>query len=384
MSKAATIRKKERWVMAIFFVLAGIIVATWSSRIPEVQHRLQMNDAAWGAVLFAQPVGLIIGLLVSSWLVVRFGSRTVMVVCCIISSGLLCLLGIAYSGGQLMVVLFLFGFFRTIFNLAINTNAIDVQQLYERPIVATFHGLWSLACFVAAAIGTVMIILNIVPALHFVLVAALCIMATFLSRSSHRRQEHLVPQKRPFFVKPDKYLLLLGGITFCVMICENTMFDWSVHYFKNVVHADKKWVTLGYSAFIIAMTLGRLVGDKLIGKYGAIRMLMINGIVMAAGSAVAAWFPFLVPAAIGFLLVGLGDSVIVPIVYTLSAKSTKMETGYAIASVTLIGYAGFLAGPLLTGFISESVGLQWAFAIMCLFSVVITFLALILKKYFSV
>ena len=373
--------KKQRRITAVYFFLSGILTASWSSRIPDVQQRLGLNDGAWGSVLFFLPVGLVLGLLLSSWLVARFGTSRVKVIAFFVSCFLLCMLGLASGAMQLMATLFLFGAVRTILNIAMNTQSVAVQKLYTRPIVSTFHGLWSLACFASAAFGTLMIVNNVAPLWHFLIVAAACCAVAVLTWKTIDFKSHIKPEQRPFLVMPDRYLFVLGLIAFCGMLCESTMFDWSVNYFEKIVQTDKALVTIGYTSFIIAMAAGRLLGDRLVARFGPVNLLIANGLIMATGFALAALFPFLLPAAFGFLLIGLGDSVIVPILYTLSARTTKMQPGYAIASVTLIGYVGFITGPLLVGFISEAWGMQWSLAVVGSISLAIPFLTLYVKRF---
>ena len=367
-------RKKLRWRVAGFFFLSGIITATWNSRIPDVQDHLQLGNAAWGVVLAALPVGLMIGLPVASWLVARFGTSAVTTTTTIIACLSLALLGVASERLSIMIVLFFIGFNRTIMNIAINTSAVEVQQLYHEPVISVFHGLWSLACFAAAGIGTLMIILKIIPAFHFVFIAIICLAAVILNRDRSKNIEHTQPGKKPFLVKPDQYLLLLGLIAFFSMSAENTMFDWSINYLDKVLHVERKWMTAGYTCFIVMMSLGRLAGDRMIHRYGYINMLQFNGILMATGFAIASLLPDLLAACFGFLLVGFGDGTIVPIIYSLAGKSSKLPA-YAIASVTTIGYVGFVVNPLVVGFISDNMGMQWAFGLMGLYSICVTILA---------
>ena len=159
------------------------------------------------------------------------------------------------------------------------------------------------------------------------------------------------------------------------------MFDWSVNYFNQVVKTNEKLSTSGYTSFIIAMALGRLAGDKIIGLYGAANVLIINGLIMALGFLLAILFPYFLPACLGFLLIGLGDSIVVPTVYVFAARTKKMSAAYAIASVTMVGYAGFLLGPLIVGSISEVLGMQWAFGLMGLLSIGITIITFLVKRF---
>lgn len=366
---------KSRLMTVIFFLLSGIIAATWASRIPEMQGKLGMNNANWGTVLFAVPLGLVCGLVFASWLISHFGVKKIMVTSSVLSVMLLILAGFSSQRIQLMAALFLLGFSRTVMNISANTLSLEVQKLYSKPIISTFHGLWSLACFVAASVGSFMIVMNIAPGYHFLIVGMICILFSLSYINSSIGMKVHTAGKKPFFVRPDKFLGLLGMIAFCGMICENVIFDWSVNYFENTVEAKKGLVTTGYQSFIISMTLGRLSGDRLTGRYGPIKMLKFNGGLIILGFVITALFPSFLTASLGFVIIGLGTSLIVPIVYSLTSKSKNISPAYAISAVTLVGYSGFLTGPLLVGFLSSFAGMRLTFAFVAIFGLIIIFLS---------
>jgi MFS family permease len=376
-------RKRERWITAWFFILAGFLSASWSSRIPDIQKQLNLNNAALGTVLFALPAGFIAGITVAGWLAVKYGTRTVVIFGNVLGSLLLITLGYAQTPLQLMMALFLAGFVRTVFNISINTKSIEVQKLYDRPIVSMFHGLWSLACFGAAGIGAFMIVKHISPGTHFTIIGFCSLGLTVILSFFFKKNEKAPIDKRPLFVKPDRFLFLLGLIAFCVMLCESTVFDWSVNYFEKVVRVQKEYVTAGYTAFIITMATGRLAGDYFIKRFGALAMMRFNGSLIVAGFMLAVAFPYLITATLGLLLIGLGDSIMVPLAFNLSSRSTKMRPSYAIAAVTMIGYIGFLLGPVLVGFISESLGMRWAFATVGAVCLSILYISNELKPYIT-
>jgi MFS family permease len=165
-----------------------------------------------------------------------------------------------------------------------------------------------------------------------------------------------------------------------VMLCEGAMFDWSVIYFEKVIHAKRALITTGYLSFIIAMAFGRLVGDRLIAEFGMFRMLVVNGVLLILGFAIAASFPLILPAACGFLFIGLGDSVLVPVIYMLASKSNKMSAAYSLSIVTFIGYLGFLIGPLFIGNVSQYYGLPVTFYCLSGVAVMLIILSLRVKK----
>ena len=374
-------KEKLRWITTVFFFLSGIITASWASRIPDVQNRLGLNDAQWGLILFSLPLGLVIGLPVSSWLVAKYSARRTMVVSSILFAFIFFLLALPSNKWLLAVILFFFGLLRNATNFSINTYSIEVQKVYDRPIISTFHGVWSLACLLAAGVGTLMIGVGIIPLWHFLVVAVIVIAGCLIYKNGGNDININPGERRPLLIMPTRYLFLLGLIILCGMICEVTMFDWGVNYFRSVIQVNKEWSTAGYTAYITAMVSGRLVGDKLMAHYGTIKMLFINGFLMAAGFFIAIAFPYFFTACIGFLLVGLGNSILVPMIYSLAGQSKDMAPGYAIASVTMVGYIGFLTGPLIVGNISESWGMKWAFALMGVLSLSITGITLFVIKH---
>ncbi len=372
-------RKHQRFIIFAFFFFSGIYAASWSSRIPDMQKNLNLSNAHLGNILFAMPAGLVFGLSFASWLIEGFGFRKIMLFSCIGTGIMLFFIGSSKAAWQLATALFLFGIGRTVFNLAANTGALQVQRLYERPINSTFHGVWSIACLIAMGVGKIMITHEILPVIHFLSIALIMIVLSILVIGKNQPVS-VSKDKRPFFVKPDKYLLLLGLIAFCAMMCEGAMFDWSVLYFSKVVKADISMITYGFMSFIIFMATGRLIGDRFISKFGVFNVLMFNGACLSAGLFIVSQFPTLFAALIGFAMIGTGSSILVPMVYLLSGKSKTLAPSYALSSVTIIGYTGFLSGPLLIGNISDLFGMQAAFLMLSGLSMLIVLLASQVKK----
>jgi MFS family permease len=159
------------------------------------------------------------------------------------------------------------------------------------------------------------------------------------------------------------------------MVCEGAMFDWSGVYFQKVVQAPKGLIPLGYTAFMSTMAGGRFLGDKLVTRLGTLRMLQISGLIIASGLAIAIAFPAIVTATLGFMLVGIGVSSVVPLVYSAAGKSTVFSPGVALAAVSTIGYLGFLAGPPMIGFIAEAASLRWSLALIAVLGFMTTLIS---------
>ena len=242
-----------RIAVSAFFFISGLTFATWASRIPNIKTQLQLSDARLGAVLFALPAGLMISLFFAGWLVSRFGSRKVMIAAALFYPAILILLGLCGNVWQLAFVLFLFGLVSNLVNIAMNTQAVDVESMYGRSVMASFHGLWSIAGFSGAAIGTLLVSAGVTPWIHFSIIFITAVSLVLLFYKFTLPNDTDTAERQPFFVKPDRYILNLGLIAFCSMLCEGAMADWSGVYFQNIVKAPAAFITFGYVAFTAAM-----------------------------------------------------------------------------------------------------------------------------------
>jgi MFS family permease len=372
-------KRRIRIAVSLAYFSMGLCFASWASRIPDIKTALQLGDAAFGSILFALPVGQFLMMPFSGKLVTRFGSRKVILFAVPAYTFCLTNLGLATQGWQLGLGLFLFGIFGNMCNISINTQGVAAEKLYERPIMSAFHGGWSIAGFTGALIGLLMINLKISPYIHFwiiIVIAAVILIKNYkwlINNKTGATMAGEVP-KRKFFSKPDSTLLQLGVIGFCSMASEGAMFDWSGVYFKDVVHAPASLVILGYTSFMIMMATGRFIADHLVLQYGRKRLLQVSGTMISTGLFTSVFFPFLIPSTIGFMMLGLGVSSIVPSVYSAAGKHGKVAPGIALATVSSVSFLGFLMGPPLIGYISEVAGLRYSFAVIGIFGFCITLL----------
>ena len=367
--------RAARIAVSAFFFSAGFCFASWASRIPDIQQKLNLNEAGLGIVLLSLPVGLMVSLPVSGFVVARYGSRHTAIFAVLLYAVLLPFLGLAMLVWQLVIILFLFGFAGNLLNISMNTQGVSVEALYGRSIMASFHGVWSVAGFSGAAVGTLMLSLFISPFLHFCIITALvCCLAIVAFKYLLVKDIHS-DSKAPVFAKPDSFLLKLGLIAFCCMVCEGTMFDWSGIYFVKEVQVPKSLTTLGYVAFMTTMAGGRFAGDWMSVKIGRKNMIKMSGLLIAGGLMLAVVLPYIVPATIGFLVTGIGVSSVVPLLYSEAGRSGKIAPGVALAAVSTIGYLGFLFGPPAIGLIAQAFSLRWSFALIAFLGLGVTWLA---------
>jgi MFS family permease len=371
---------KTRVAVSIFFFLSGFTFSTWASRIPDLQRLLQLNDAELGSLLILLPLGLMVTMPLAGYLLSRYSSRYIMLIGSIFYSLLLCLLGLANTVWQVGIILFLFGSSRNLFNISVNTQAVGVQDFYTKSIMATFHGIWSIAGFAGAAAAYFIIANDVSVALHFFSVSAVAFIVIAVTFKNTLVSDAHPHQKNPAFIFPDKPLIKLGIIAFCSMVCEGTISEWGSIYFGKEVHAPKNIVTIGYVVYLSAMTIGRFTGDWLVNKIGTKRLLQISGILILTGISIVILFPFIISATAGYLLIGFGVSCIMPLVFSTAGKISAMGHGPAITSVSTIGYLGFLSGPPLIGFISHAINMRVSFLLIIVAACTIIFFSSRIKS----
>lgn len=380
-----TAKRRIRMAVSIFYFFQGLCFASWASRIPQIKSTIGLSDGALGSVLFALPAGQLCTMPISGYLVGKYGSKNIIRFGLPLYAISMTNLALAHTSLQLAIALFVFGVCGNISNISVNTQGVDAERMYHRPIMASFHGAWSVAGFVGAIIGLVMTSLQVSPHYHFMFIALLVILAV-LTNYKYLVQDkniHAVKaekkEKSPLFHVPNPVILQLGIIGFFAMSCEGAMFDWSGIYFQNIVHAPEKFTTVGYACFMIMMATGRFLGDRLVVRYGRKRLMQVCGILIMTGLLTAVVFPYFIPASIGFLLVGCGVSTNIPNVFSLAGEQKSMSPSAALASVSSISYLGFLMGPPLIGYTSQLINLRLSYCIIAVFGCCITILVSRLK-----
>jgi len=370
-----------RIAVGAMFFMAGLCFASWASRIATVQTKLGLNDAALGAVLFSLPIGLMLSLPFSGWIITKAGSKRVLLVA-IVAYGIgLMGLGLAQNTLQLVICLVCFGFAGNTVNISVNTQAVATEGMYEKPIMASFHGLWSLAGFTGAGIGTFMIGRKVDPFHHFVTIFCIVAVVVFIvSRYLFDDKSTSINEAPKSLSLPDRLrliipLLPLGTIAFCSMICEGAMFDWSVIYFKKVVEAPIAVQGAGFTAFMFTMASGRFIADRFAHRFGLKRTLQVSGSLTATGLLIAVIVPYFYTAMAGLMLVGAGVSSVVPMIYSAAGKTKTMSPGVALAAVSTVGFAGFFVGPPVIGFIAGLATLRASFLFVAIMGISVVLLS---------
>jgi MFS family permease len=350
---------KQRIALSIYFFLSGIGFSTWASRIPTIKTFFNLNDAELGTILLVMPITSIIGLPISGWLVSKFDSRVPLVVSFVFFSFSIALIGYATTTLVLVLAISLFSFFMRILNIAMNTQSITLQKKFDKPIVGSFHGLWSTGGLMGVIVCTLMVKFDISMTVHLLLISVLTLIASVACYKYSLANDKSPSGNKLIIGKPDTFILYLGFILFFAALCEGGMFDWSGIYFKEVVGEDI--FTYGYLTFMASMALSRFFSDKIIQDIGVRNTYVLSAVTIASGVSMAVFFPFFWPALFGFCLVGFGTAPIFPMTFMLGGTSKKYSPGMAISIISTYSTVGFLLGPPLVGYLSHAFGLQNAF-----------------------
>lgn len=364
-----------RLAVGAFFFLSGTTFSSWAARIPTIKSTFNLNEAQLGTVLFMLPLGSLVVLPVAGWAIHKYGSRPILLISAILYG--IFLMSIAFSSGVyiLSAVLFLFGFAGNGFNIAANTQALQVEnRVYGRTLMSSFHALWSAGAMTGAIVTGWMMKSSVSIINHYLLVTAIMFLI-FVSASFFlvKGEEKNVGSGR--MVWPSKFLWLLGVICFCCALCEGAMADWSALYYKQVIGEGSSVNTTGYTAYAFTMAFGRLIGDRLVDRFGSRKILLIDALFIIAGISIGIGILHPMAVIIGFAMIGIGVSTIIPIVYTLSGKNTATPPSVSLATVSSIGFSGFLIGPPLIGYIAHGIGLRMALMLLIFMGIIIIILS---------
>ena len=382
-----TVVSKSRIRFAIFclYFCTGICFSSWASRIPDIKNTLGLDDAAWGTVLLMIPIGSVCGMTISGLVVSKVGSKVILPIALMGYVISLLFIGLSSTGYALIISLIVFGLFGNFCNICVNTQAISLEAVYNKPIMASFHGGWSLAGLIGASIGLLMASIHIHPIYHFCIIGAIVMITLLMSK--RYLQPDIKKEKDPADVaagkrrKPETFLFLLGTVAFCGMAAEGSMSDWSGLYLIDIVGIQKHLAPIGLAAYMITMASGRFVIDKATRKWGRQRVIQAGGTLIATGLFTAVAFPYFITVIIAFMITGFGTAGIVPTIYSTAGQKTRIPPSIALTIVSSISFLGFLMGPPLIGYIASVTNLRYSYSLIGILGIGIIALGSVIKVF---
>ena len=358
---------KARSAVLLAFFTNGALMATWVSRIPAVQSKFGLSEGALGLVILGLSAGMLTALFLAGGLIARFGSPRVTLYCALVSCLTLPILGIVSTPIALFAVLFVFGGGISAMDVAMNEQAVLVERRAGRPLMSSFHAGYSVGGVAGALMGAGMAAMTgLSTQPHFAIAAVIFSGAIVFSFPHLLPTERGTGKKEPVFRLPERSLWILGAIAFCSAIGEGAMADWSAVYLTKVLYTDAAFAALGFAAFSLTMTIGRIFGDFLLRKWTPALIVRSGGFIAALGILAAVLTQSPIIAIAGFAAVGVGLANIIPLLFGAAGNFPGISTGAGIAGVATIGYAGFLVGPPFIGFVAEETSLRVALFLVAL------------------
>ncbi|GAA4262372.1 hypothetical protein GCM10022255_098770 [Dactylosporangium darangshiense] len=357
--------RRARFAGCLLFLLFGAALGAWTARVPAVKHHLGVDDFHLSVALLGLAAGAIAGQMGAGRLVDRFGSVRVAAPTALAEGVLLLPAAYAPTLALLTVALVVFGANHGVLNVAMNANALGVQRAYGRPIISSFHAVYSIGGFAGAALGGLCAHLGLgVPGTFLIVCALTTALAAWalVWLAPEPPAEHAGAVGDARGARLDG-VLVLGGLAFCALVGEGAAADWSAVYLRDNLGGTAGFAAAGYAAFAIAMTAGRVVGDRLTALLGPVRLVRLGGLLAAAGLGVALLADHRYAGVAGFACLGAGLSCVAPQVFSAATARNPARPARALSVAVSMGYAGFLAGPVLIGAATRAVTLPVALAI---------------------
>jgi hypothetical protein len=362
---------KLKPVLAVGFLFAcsSLLFGTWVAAIPGIKQRLAFTDGSLGLSLLLSPLGAITGVVLSTKVFSKITVGKWMLAGYIIQSLVMVSLINSVNRPMCWISLYCLGLVSFLNGLSANATVNIMEKKYDRLLMASCHALYSLGGFVSAGFAALMFTVSVPSGLQIVIMAAVIITVNLLNRNQLLSNTDIIHSGSGLKL-PSLSILSISFICMVLFMAEGCVADWSAIYFKEVMHAPKALISLGYAAFSIAMTVGRLNGDSIVTALGNKKTVIIGSLLAAAGFLLVVLSPFIGFAVVGYLIIGFGCSGIVPILFRASGNIPGLSKVEGFAMVTTGGLIGFLAGPSLIGFISEKAGLSKALSLLILMMVI--------------
>ncbi|WP_017541885.1 MFS transporter [Nocardiopsis halophila] len=370
--------RRARAAVVVYFFVAGVILATWASRIPDVKAQAGIDDGALSLGLLGLAVGALAAMQVAGRVTDRFGSAAVMLPSAVFGSLALAAPAHAHSLPALFAALFALGAGHGLIDVPMNVHAARVERAYGRPIMASFHAAFSIGGFVGAGAGALSAHLGMGAVAAFWAVALACTAASFAVRplllpGRDSTREEGAPDAREARAdgaadrnSPAPTVLLLGVVACAAFVAEGSATDWTSVYLHDSAGASDAVAAAGFAVFSAAMAAGRLVGDRLSARFGPVALVRGCGLLAAGGLGLALAVPLPAVALCGFALMGAGLSCIVPQIFSAATSYDPARAGRNLGLVAAAGYVGLLSGPVAIGAIAHLWELRAALAVPAL------------------
>jgi len=368
------IKLKPALAVGFLFSSSSLLFGTWVAAIPGIKYRLGFIDASLGLSLLLSPLGALTGVLLSTKLFGKIPVGKWMIAGYVTLSIIMILQINSVNRVMFWICLYCFGMNGFLNGVSVNTTVGFLEKKYNRRMMSTCHGMYSLGGGVSAALATIFFALHLPPGFQ-IFVVALCICTVVFFNRRHLLAHDRIIHTGSGIRFPSLSILSISFICMVVFMAEGCVADWSAIYLRESLHGAKEIMGLGYAGFSAAMTIGRLNGDNIITKFGSKTVVMTGALLAATGFLIVVLAPVVAIAIGGYILIGCGCCCIVPVLFSASACIPGVSTVEGFAMVTTGGLIGFLTGPSLIGLISEKTNLSTGLSLLILMTVLAAIVA---------
>ncbi|MER8077041.1 MFS transporter [Acinetobacter pittii] len=361
----ATLLSTQRLATRLSFFSLGFATAAWAPLIPFAQQRLNLNHADFGLLLLCMGIGSMIAMPATGALVKRWGCRPLIALALMLLLILLPSLTIWSSIVTMAVALFIFGSAAGCLGVAINLQAVVVEKHSVRALMSSFHGMCSLGGLTGAMLVTALLAVGLSPLMStlsvvmiLLVIGGVAIPSCLTSFEQDEKPHEDTTQAPKKFYRPDGIILLIGMMCFIAFLSEGAAMDWGGIYLTSKYQLNPAFAGLAYTFFALSMTTGRFAGHILLKQWGEKNIVTYSAIGAAIGMAVIVTAPVWQVVVLGYALLGLGCSNIVPVMFSRVGRQNNMPKAAALSLVSTIAYTGSLSGPALIGLIGEWTGLS--------------------------
>jgi len=353
----------NRIAVSTFFFVNGFLYANWTARLPELQRFYELNNAQLGTVLFCIALGSMVSMPFAGWLASRFGSDKIVKIVAILFC--ISIPTVVFSQNEWFIRLsfFFLGAASGSMDVTMNGQAVLVERLWGKIIFSSFHAIFSIGMALGAATGGLFSSFEVSLQTHLIIIGLLGIPPILWASTKLIRDHIHEAVASSNNVKTDNFLafktiLPFGIIAFCCMTGEGAMVDWSAIFMNTVVRQSEAISAWAFGIFGVSMTIGRIFGDYFTLKLGKRKLMLLDAFLAILGLGIALFFASVWSTFLGFFLVGLGLSTIVPIIFSSAGNLKNISPSAGISMATSIGYTGFFIGPPAIGFLAETFGLR--------------------------
>lgn len=361
----ATLLSTQRLATRLSFFSLGFATAAWAPLIPFAQQRLNLNHADFGLLLLCMGIGSMIAMPATGALVKRWGCRPLIALALMLLMVLLPSLTMWSSIVTMAVALFIFGSAAGCLGVAINLQAVVVEKHSVRALMSSFHGMCSLGGLTGAMLVTALLAVGLSPLMStlsvvmiLLVIGGVAIPSCLTSFEQDEKPHEDTTEAPKKFYRPDGIILLIGMMCFIAFLSEGAAMDWGGIYLTSKYQLNPAFAGLAYTFFALSMTTGRFAGHILLKQWGEKNIVTYSAIGAAIGMAVIVTAPVWQVVVLGYALLGLGCSNIVPVMFSRVGRQNNMPKAAALSLVSTIAYTGSLSGPALIGLIGEWTGLS--------------------------